>query len=343
MADADTRIAINGQVIMKLNRITSARMLILGICGTLAMQVAEATSCTNATLNFSTSALESVVKEPERVLAEEGLFWEEEPAQHFTRLWAEAVNHQIDYEKWRSDVALLMDLSEEERINHGLVRMTNGIVNGQKPFLKQALPYVCSYLPEGANLDVSIYFTAYIPARSFLWEGIVINVSAPYWHGNPDNIFNNLLHEIWHVGYAKHREFRTEEVTVDAARYDMLDTLHNEGFATHVGYRSNSIFHAPDEKDYLLLEDPDDVARLLRVINDLFAQVDVLSSDDLDRLTWDQGVIGRAFYVVGALMAQTIEDALGKQALIDTVSAGPINFINLYNSLANVDAKIIYQ
>jgi len=110
-----------------------------------------------------------------------------------------------------------------------------------------------------------------------------------------------------------------------------------------VGYRSNSIFHAPDEKDYLLLEDPDDVARLLRVINDLFAQVDVLSSDDLDRLTWDQGVIGRAFYVVGALMAQTIEDALGKQALIDTVSAGPINFINLYNSLANVDAKIIYQ
>jgi hypothetical protein len=311
--------------------------------GFLGMQVAAASSCTDAELVFSTATLESLINEPERVLAAEKEFWDTEPAQHYTRLWAEAVNHQIDYEKWRTKVGSLRDLSTEERSNHSLVQMTEGIVKGQRPFLERALPYICSYLPEGANLDVSVYFTAHIPARSFLWEGIIINVSAPYWHGNPDNILNNLVHEIWHVGYAKSRDLRTEAVTVDTARYDMLDTLHNEGFATHVGYRSDDIFHAPDEKDYRLLENPDDVSRLLGEVNNLFAQAGVLSVDELDRLTWERGVIGRAFYIVGAFMAQTIEDALGKRALVDTVAAGPITFVRLYNSVADAGQEITFQ
>ena len=328
---------------MNLNWIVSALTLALGMYGFLGMHVAEAATCRDSKLVFSTATLESLINEPERVLAEEAEFWDREPAQHYTRLWAKAVNHQIDYEKWRASVGSLSDLSNEERSNHTLVQMTEGIVKGQQPFLKRALPYVCSYLPEGANLDVSIYFTAHIPARSFLWEGIIINVSAPYWHGNPDNILNNLVHEIWHVGYAKSRDIRSEDVTVDATRYDMLDTLHNEGFATHVGHRSDSIFHAPDEKDYRLLENPEDVTRLLAEVNDLFAQVGVLSTDELDRLTWERGVIGRAFYIVGAFMAQTIEDALGKQALVDTVSAGPISFVMSYNSLAEAGRKITFQ
>jgi hypothetical protein len=317
--------------------------LILLLCGSLAVHLARAATCTDANLVFSTATLESLLNEPEKILADEAAFWDKEPAQHYTRLWAEAVDYQIDYEKWRASVKSLADLPEKERSRHSLYQLTERIVDGRQRFLESALPFICSYLPAGANLDVSVYFTAHIPARSFLREGIVINVSAPYWHGNSDNILNNLIHEIWHVGYAKNRDLRSEEVSTDTVRYDMLDTLQNEGTATYVGYQADDIFHAPDEKDYRLLENATEVSRLLAVVNHLFAQVDVLSADELNRLTWQRGVIERAYYIVGAYMAQTIEDALGRQALVDTVAAGPVSFVRSYNSLVDAGREIVFQ
>ena len=315
----------------------------LGIAGFVGTVLAEVNSCTEASLVFSAEALETLVNEPDKVLDEEKSFWDETPAQRYTQMWADAVNHDIDYEKWRNNVGSLQNLSDNERQNHPLVQVAGRIVEDQNTFLSKALPHICSYLPGAANLDVSIYFTAFIPARSFLWEGIVINVNAPYWHGNPDNIFNNLAHEIWHVGYAKNRDLRTEKVTIDEVRFDMLDTLQNEGTATYVGYQALKFFPAPDEQDYPMLEDPNEVNRLLGEVNDIFAQAGVIPGTDLERLSWEKGVIGRAFYIVGAFMAETIEKALGRQALVATISAGPISFADLYNSLVEVDQKLNYR
>jgi hypothetical protein len=58
---------------------------------------------------------------------------------------------------------------------------------------------VCSYLPADVNLDVPVHFTAFIPPRSMVTGGIVVNVAASYWNDNPDNILNNLVHETFHV------------------------------------------------------------------------------------------------------------------------------------------------
>ena len=327
---------------MSTDWVARAIAAVLVVWGCLAIQAAEAATCRDSRLVYSTDALERLIGEPAKVLADEAAFWEE-PAQHYTRLWAEAVDYQIDYEKWRADVRSIAGLSENERSRHSLIELTEDIVVARRPFLERAIPFVCSYLPPGSNLDVSIYFTAHIPARSFLWEGIVINVAAPYWHGNPDNILNNLVHEIWHVGYAKNRDLRSEKNSVGTVRYDMLDTLQNEGTATYVGYRADGMFHAPDEKDYRLLEDPAAVSRLLAQVNHLFAQVDVLPADEMDRLTWERGVVDRAYYIVGAYMAQTIENALGGQALVDTIAAGPISFADLYNSLADAGEGIVFR
>lgn len=313
---------------------------VAGVSGTAS---AEVDSCTKANLVFSADSLETLVNEPERVLAEGEAFWARTPAQQYTQMWAEAVGYEIDYEKWRDDVSSLQGLTELDRRRHPLVQTARKIVDGQTLFLSRALPHICAHLPQGADLDVSVYFTAFIPARSFLWEGIVINVNAPYWHGEPDNIFNNLVHEIWHVGYAKNRDLRTEEVTVDEIRFDMLDTLQNEGTATYVGYRASNIFPAPDEKDYQLLENEKEVERLLAEVNHLFAQAEALPSAELERLVWEKGVIGRAFYIVGAFMAETIESMLGREALVATVRAGPITFADSYNSLVEVGQKLNYQ
>jgi hypothetical protein len=337
------RLRFGGEPAMKSEFTAGVFTIIWGVAGVSGTALAEADSCTKANLVFSADSLATLVNEPDRVLAEGEAFWARTPAQQYTRLWAEAVGYEIDYEKWRDDVRSLQGLTEDDRQRHPLVQTASKIVDGQALFLGRALPHICSYLPQGANLDAAVYFTAFIPARSFLWEGIVINVNAPYWHGEPDNIFNNLVHEIWHVGYAKNRDLRTEDVNVDETRFDMLDALQNEGTATYVGYRASNIFPAPDEKDYPLLENAQEVERLLAEVNHLFAQAGVLPSAELERLVWEKGVIGRAFYIVGGFMAETIECTLGRQALVATVRAGPITFADSYNSLVEVGLRLNYQ
>jgi hypothetical protein len=47
----------------------------------------------------------------------------------------------------------------------------------------------------------------------------------------------------------------------------------------------------------------------------------------------------KGFYIVGAHMAQTIENELGREALIQTVSDGYESFANTYNSIADEDMK----
>jgi hypothetical protein len=52
------------------------------------------------------------------------------------------------------------------------------------------------------------------------------------------------------------------------------------------------------------------------------------------------GISERVFYVIGALMAQTIEERMGKSAIVESVSKGPMEFLETYNSIASSDKKI---
>ena len=66
-----------------------------------------------------------------------------------------------------------------------------------------------------------------------------------------------------------------------------------------------------------------------------------MPSDQALQDVFDLGVRQRAFYVVGFDMARTIEQRMGSEKLAETVAKGPINFYELYNSLAEDDAKIL--
>jgi len=301
----------------------------------------ETTGCLDSQVWFDTGTLEKIVRHPEAVIEEGGSFWENEKPLYYTQVWAEAVNVGIPYIRWWQQVGALAELSEEERSRHPLLVMTDSIVNTQDAFLARAIPTVCSFLPEGMDISIPVYFVAFVPPRSFVSGGVVINVSARYWKGNVQNIFNNLTHEIFHVGYSHTRPGRTEAPFDDEALYKMLEQLQNEGTATYVGYRAASDFPAPDELDYQLLENPDDVARLFGEVNALFEAVGVVTDEELQRRSWRTGVTARGYYIVGAYMAQTIDSELGRDALIGTLEAGPATFVNLYNSLATHDRKIL--
>jgi hypothetical protein len=256
-------------------------------------------------------------------------------------MWAEGTGIDIPYDEWREQVGALSRLSDVERRNHPLTRMAREIADGGEEFLARAVPHICAYLPDGANLDIGIHFTAYVPPRSFVAGEVVINVSADYWRGDVGHILNSIVHELFHVGYSKARDQRTERRLDDERLYGMLDALHNEGMATYVGYDAQSLFPAPGERDYPMLDDPSAVRRLRTLLNDLFALVGTARPEQIDRWSWARGVTMRGYYVVGAHMARTIESERGRQALIGTIAQGPVAFVRAYNALVSSDERVV--
>jgi hypothetical protein len=305
------------------------------------LQAQDTPGCLGSIITFDTSALEKIVREPRQVLDNADAFWRDEKAQVYTMMWAKDVNYDLSRDAWRRALEKLAALRPDEREAHPLLKVAEAIIARRDEFLAAALPRVCAYFPADARMDVPIYFTAYIPPRSFAKVGIVVNVAAAYWKANPDNILNSLVHELGHVGYSRCRERRGEKPLHPEAMYRMLESLQNEGICTYIGHEAVPAFPAPDEADYRLLESPDDVTRLLRKVNGLLAQVGRLDSGELARRSWREGVTNRAYYIAGAHMSGVIDTRLGRAALVGSLTEGPAAFASLYNSLVEQDRRII--
>ena len=297
--------------------------------------------CLESRILFNTEALEKIVYEPEWVLENEETFWSTYPAQRYTRRWAEQVNHQIDYEKWRETIKEWSIIPEKQRLGMDFLRNAERIIEGRQVFIDKALPNICSYLPDEAELDISVHFTANVPPRAFATGEIVINMTATYWNNNPDNILNTMVHELFHVGYSYCRDLRDEEEHTPL--FDILENIHNEGVCTYIGYKAQDIFPAPDEKDFQMLDDPDEVTRHIKNSNEILGKVGKISEDELKKLSWDVGVIGRSYYVAGAHMCRVIEEKSGKEVLKQTLLDGPEAFFEAYNGLVETEERLSYK
>lgn len=173
-------------------------------------------------IRFDTGALEKIVYEPRWVLENEEEFWGSYPAQRYTRDWARAVNYEIDYGDWRRMINEWSRVPEDERRAGSLLKITETIVGARERFLHDAIPHLLDYLPETTVLDVGVYFTAFIPPRAFAMGEIVFNVAATYWKGNPDNILNTMVHEVFHAGYGTGAE--TTRIVAYRTRYYVTST-----------------------------------------------------------------------------------------------------------------------
>jgi hypothetical protein len=295
--------------------------------------------CKKSQVVFDTTTLEKIVGDPQWVLDNEETFWSTYRAQILTRKWAENVNYEISYEKWRESIQEWINIPSEARENHELIAQR--ILTTKDEFLEKAIPHDCSFLPDPVDLSVTVQFTAFVPPFAFAMEDIVIDVASKYWKGNPEHILNLLVHEIFHVGYSFYRTLQNEKGLVDEVLYKILDNIVNEGICTYVGYRALPIFPVEDERDYRMLEDIHEVHRLFTDTNNVLSQYGKLPAEELQKLSWDQGVMGRAYYVTGSHLCQVIDKRKGRGALIDVYSKGPISIINLYNSIADEDLLLV--
>jgi hypothetical protein len=285
---------------------------------------------------FDTGALEKIVYEPRWVLDNEEEFWSGYPAQRYTRDWARAVNYEIDYGDWRRKIDNWSRLPEDERRVGSLLSITETIVGARERFLQDAVPHILGYLPEATELDVGVYFTAFIPPRAFAKGQIVFNVAATYWNGNPDNILNTMVHEVFHAGYG----YWSEDDEDSGLQEKILRNIHSEGSATYAAYTARHLFPAPDDKDFQMLEDPGTVREHLDQVNMILRAAAEKPEAEVEKMMWDLGVIGRAFYTVGAHMCKVVEEELGRDKLVSTFKDGPTAFTELYNLTAEPSHRL---
>lgn len=82
-----------------------------------------------------------------------------------------------------------------------------------------------------------------------------------------------------------------------------------------------------------MLDDPAVVDECFRQVRDILSKVGSIPDDALQKLSWDIGVIGRAYYVAGAEMCKVIDTEKGRETLIETICRGPRHFFDVYNGL----------
>ena len=113
------------------------------------------------------------------------------------------------------------------------------------------------------------------------------------------------------------------------------------GLACYVSYTTDSFFlYKTPTIDYEKLEDDIELKRLHAELNSFFISSENMPESEMDSISWELGVMQRAYYVVGAFMAKTIDEKLGREALASITRKGPSSFINTYNSIAPDDFKI---
>ena len=303
--------------------------------------------CINSTATIDVSSLESILLRTAEILDNPDEFWKNDGAYDLAKKWHDINKISIDtlnyYNSWIEHLEEINNLTEVQKQSHSSFKLMNEIIQKKEVFDEYALPHICSFLPKNdVNLNTTVYLTGHTLAWAFMTHSeIVINVLHSHYKGRSANDFMNIaVHEAFHIGYGKNRSYRKEIELENLSMYNILDSFHNEGMATYVGYKAQDFFPAHDEKDYIMLEDTNEVKRLMKLLNDFLQKAKTLSDDELWSKAWEIGTTQRAYYVVGSFMAKTIDEKSGRRSLIETIENGPMSFISIYNKLVNPELQM---
>ena len=298
--------------------------------------------CTKSKVAFDKSSLEYIFLHAEDILLNPEAFWENDSAYKVIKKILTGLKRPIPYDRWKKNISTIAKLSKEERQKNPYFLVASEAVEKADYFNSTAIPYVCSYFPKASELDISftVCLTAYTRAYRTMYENdLIIDVAHSKWGGSSKKILNNLVRVLFDVGYRKIRNLRIEE-PLNNKIYKLLENMYMRGMATYVGYKALHLFPAADIPEYTMLENPSDVARLRNNLNNVFSNAKTMPEDDLRKSANKIGIRGKAYLVVGAYMAKTIEEKRGRKGLVDTLTKGPWSFVQTYNSLVKNNEKI---
>ncbi len=298
-------------------------------------------ACLRSVVQFDVSSVEKILLRPEEILEDPDRFWKEDEAYELVARWHARTEQPLDLEAWQKQIEAIRDLPLAERENHPQLIAARGLAAIEDTFVAGAVPHVCAFLPPEADLSTTIYFTTEIMAAGFQESGdIVIHILN-------HELQNMFVHEVFHRGFVSvYRLSGNPNPETDPIRRMYL-ALQNEGIATYVAYEARAVFPQIGEVgrslvagDYDMLESAEEVDRLFNELVGLLSEAPDMAVEELQQRSWEVGVRRRAYYVVGAHMAAAIDKALGREALIGTISIGPLAFLEVYNAVVTEGRRL---
>ena len=335
--------------------------------------ISNVLGCLQSRVTFDGSAVRMICLTPESVLEDMDAFWDRNDTFRLVRLWHRYREIPCSKEVWRTRVNKFTGIPPGERNQQPTIALCEKLLRRRDEFHRLAIPHICSFLPHGeVEFRTTVHFALGTDFSGFAADNfIVISISDPYWASNDSAILNAAVHEVFHIGYGLRSHLRTERPLKNRFLGDILQTLQNEGIATYVAYRARSMFPAPSEADFLKLENEADVLASLQRLGALFRRVERrqnaggehppsrdgpawmpewlarflglearMTPAESRRELWRIGVEQRAYYVGGAYMARTIDEKLGRDALVATIAEGPRSFVRVYNTLVDKGRRI---
>lgn len=242
------------------------------------------------------------------------------------------------------------------------------ILESASDLQRKGLSLICSYLPNNTYFETTVHLASYIflsgpdtsepkyaPSAFVVEPDIIVNLSSKFWTYDVNEVFNMLTHEIYHIGFNTKAAFFRPNLE-DKSKKELVKSiiwmLQYEGMATYIGFKALPLFPTPDKKgegstvggdDYKMLQNIQDVRRLLEKVNHLFLQSESKSYGEYEEMIRQEGVMQRAFYVVGAYIAQEIEASKGTEALVQSTIKGPRHYVDSYNNIAPNSMQVLIR
>ncbi|MBL7169264.1 hypothetical protein ISS40_11380 [Candidatus Bathyarchaeota archaeon] len=284
-----------------------------------------------SSVSFDDSFITRVYTDPAPTLAAYDSLWREEV---FTLVsdWHRHSGTPLDHAAIKAHLRDLTDQDEEEQNDHPVVRLRDRIMAHAPTFQADVFPRLAPLLPPETPIEATATLVALIAPGAFCARGrIVVNLSHPQFLEAGENLILNVIaHELYHFGFHAHQDTGSE-TPPDASPRELADHalwwLQNEGMATYASYNLTDTY-------------PADVRRLTGSVNEILTAASTQPRNTLRETLWTKGVKERAFYVVGAHIARTIDREKGREALISLIHEGPRSYAEAYNALAPRDMTL---
>ena len=195
------------------------------------------------------------------------------------------------------------------------------------------------YLPADFRFHGTFFLTFGYDIGVAIDSTASLNCAHPHFKGHTRELLYYAIHELHHVGFMTYQpppKISELKTCADLLRLVEYSTQ-LEGMAVLAAYQRRRDEHATaDDADYLALEDELRMRRdesqyfdALNYLKDRGAQpADAAAWAVIDRMSSGE----RLWYRVGARMAQSIEKARGRSALVELIRKDPADFLNAYQT-----------
>ncbi len=297
-------------------------------------------ACARHEIGFDDTSVLAQFNKTDEILANPEHFWRQDRGHSLIALSPHLKTESLPPDEWYELMGEIAQLSPEERRGERHYLAARMIMDHKEIYCTVGARIIQSLLPPDAGLETTVHLTAFTQPAAFTTNNaIVMNVDVSHYFGKSAYFFNTLNHELFHIGYWRYQPYQQEIWPQSYSLKSALVILQNEGIATYSQELSNAYYPAMLEIDHQLSQSMLALRFFVGRVNDLLQDAATLPEDDV-LLDLYSGFNQRALYAVGAHMARTIDQELGREALAGTIALGPQAFVQTYNQLVQESWKI---